>query len=456
MKRVYRVLDLFAGAGGLSLGFEQVMTEDNQRVFDVVCAVEKDAYACETLRFNMKRRGMDPAVVLQADLTDPAVHSKIIDMCNGDVDIIIGGPPCQSFSMIGARNAAKKIRNKWKNDERDRLYLEYVALVKELNPLFLVFENVRGILTKKDLLGKKYIDLVISSIKDCGYNPEFDGSSQEYLILNAADYGVPQIRERVFVIANRLGIYNPVPVPTHSENGHGNTLPWVTLRDAIGDLCPLKAHITCVGLPPEEKQKIREMNKDRYRGKDSIPYPWDRFYRHYWQASEQGKRFLDYIRPELQDVLLTGHMARGQQISDIELFARMPEGITSKDIFRNEDLQDLRKLITYDMKAFQDKYRKQSWDRPCTTVFAHLQKDGNRFIHPDSTQARTLTVREAARIQSFPDDYVFKAPGNVRYKYIGNAVPPLLAKAIAEAIYITLSHWESQKVGATKLVRKCM
>jgi len=87
------------------------------------------------------------------------------------------------------------------------------------------------------------------------------------------------------------------------------------------------------------------------------------------------------------------------------------------------------------MNSFKDKYKKLSWDKPCNTVFAHMQKDGNRFIHPDSRQGRTLTVRETARIQSFPDDYIFEAPGNVRYKYIGNAVPPLLAMALARAIY---------------------
>ncbi|MGB9804730.1 DNA cytosine methyltransferase, partial [Desulfofundulus sp.] len=96
------------------------------------------------------------------------------------------------------------------------------------------------------------------------------------------------------------------------------------------------------------------------------------------------------------------------------------------------------RLIKYDMSSFEDKYRKHSWDRPCTTVFAHLEKDGNRFIHPDSNQARTFTVREVARIQSFPDDFVFTAPGNVRYRYVGNAVPPLMAKAIGEAIYQVL------------------
>jgi DNA (cytosine-5)-methyltransferase 1 len=444
----YRVLDLFAGIGGLSYGFELVKSQDGRPAFELVCAVEKDPYACETLRVNLKRRGRNPDVVLEADLTDPETHREIIKRCQGHVDIIIGGPPCQSFSSIGARSAAWPVRQKWLEDDRDRLYLEYVKLVKELKPAFLVFENVQGILTKKDSAGNRYIDLVVRAIKDCGYTTSFSDHSADYIELNAADYGVPQIRERVFIIANRLGINNPCPKKTHSPDGKG-LLPYVTLYDAIGDLPPVQAHITSVGLPPEKKQEIANLNKHRYRGEDDMPYHWERFYTHRTRLGPQGQQFLDFIKPTRIDARLTGHVARGQQQSDIELFERMPPGCTSKDIFYGSDpyLKELRVLIKYDMKSFRDKYKKHSWDKPCTTVFAHLQKDGNRFIHPDSNQARTFTVREVARIQSFPDDFVFTAPGNIRYKYIGNAVPPLLAKAIGQAIFEVLESLKGKGMG---------
>lgn len=146
----YRLLDLFAGIGGLSYGFELVRTTDGNPAFETICAVENDHYACDTLRENFMRRNRNPDIVLQADLTDPLTHRKIIERCHGRVDVILGGPPCQSFSSIGARSASWNVRKKWLNDGRDWLFLEYVKLVKTLKPAFLVFENVQGILTKKD------------------------------------------------------------------------------------------------------------------------------------------------------------------------------------------------------------------------------------------------------------------------------------------------------------------
>ncbi|MEQ8191937.1 MAG: DNA cytosine methyltransferase [Candidatus Eremiobacterota bacterium] len=441
MRKVYRVLDLFAGIGGLSYGFE-IFKEEGRSVFETICAVDVDRYACETLRKNLEYRGENPDIVLQADLTDPETHDLIIKKCDGRVDIIIGGPPCQSYSSIGTRSAPQKIRNKFINDPRDRLYLEYIRLIKELRPYFIVFENVMGVLTKRDPDGKKYIDLIVESIQSCGYSTAFnDEYRSNYKILNAADYGVPQERQRVFIIANRLNILNRVPAGTHSKDGNlPGTLPYVTLRHAIGDLPFIQAPCTMWGIPKEKHEEFKLKNLNKKLGKDEDKYHigMEEFKKYCDLLDEQGKKFLDFIKPE-KEIKLTGHIARGQQYSDIELFKKMQEGTTSKDIFKNDKYKKLRAFIKYDMKSFKDKYRKHSWNFPCKTVFAHMEKDGNRFIHPDSKQARTFTVREAARIQSFPDDFIFAAPGTVRYKYIGNAVPPLVGKAIAEAIYKTLS-----------------
>jgi len=437
LSKVYKVLDLFAGIGGLSYGFELVKSENSKSIFDIVCAVEIDGYACETLRKNLEIRGKDPEIVLQADLTEQNTHDLIIQKCKSNIDIIIGGPPCQSYSSIGTRSASKKIRNKFINDPRDKLYLEYISLVNELKPEFLVFENVRGILTKKDKKSVRYIDLVIDTIMECGYETCFENNYKDnYIILNSADYGVPQLRERVFILANKRGFPNPVPLQTHSEGAKiQGTLPYVTIRDAIGDLPPLLAPITLCGIPKEKHEFIKNKNKKRFRGEEKVPYHWEHFETHYKKLDMKGKKFLDFVKSKSCLSYLTAHVARGQQLSDIELFKKMPQGKTSKVIFKHDKYEDLRKLIKYDMNSFKDKYRKHSWKQPCTTVFAHMQKDGNRFIHPDSKQARTFSVREAARIQSFPDDFEFTAPGNVRYKHIGNAVPPLMGKAIGEAIY---------------------
>ena len=447
MERPYRILDLFAGIGGLSYGFEMVQP-NGKRVFELVCAVEIDAYACDTFRVNLKNRGLDPSVVLQADLTDPLTHRLIMEKCRNGIDIIVGGPPCQSFSYIGARCAKTNVRQKWENDPRDLLYMEYINLVKDLNPNFLVFENVKGILTKKDEEGQRYINRIVQSMHDCGYSTKIGGEDNDYIVINAADYGVPQTRERVFILANNCGYTVKPPVRTHSQQGQiEDTLPWVTLWEAIGDLPPLQAHITPWGLTEIQKEGLEATNQKRYRGKEEIPYHKDRFFQHYNNVTLAGQRFLDFISSGSK---LTAHVARSQQSSDIEFFERLPEGMSTRELFRSNDpkLIELRKYVKYDMNSFKDKYRKQSWSEPCTTIFAHMQKDGNRFIHPDSSQARTLTVREAARIQCFPDSFLFTAPGNVRYRYIGNAVPPLMAKAVATSVYNSL---ESDKKPDTEI-----
>ncbi len=415
MNKVYRVLDLFSGIGGLSYGFELV-PERSRSAFETVCAVDIDRYACETLRKNLEYRGKNPDIVLQADLTDPETHDLITKKCDSRVDIIIGGPPCQSYSSIGTRSASPELRNKFINDPRDQLYLEYIRLVEELKPLFIVFENVTGVITKKNNSGERYIDLIVKSIKSCGYNTVFkDDCTSNYKIFNAADYGVPQIRERVFIIANKLNIPNPLPDKTHSKDAFlEGTLPYVTLHDAIGDLPFIQAPFTMWDISKKEQAVVKLKNEKRYRGEDETIYHSDRFKKHYEKLDKQGKDFLDFIKPKNGEVRLTGHIARGQQHSDIELFEKMPEGLTSKVIFLNDEYKDLRQLIKYDMNSFKDKYRKHCWNMPCKTIFAHIQKDGNRFIHPDSKQARTFTVRETARIQSFPDNFIFSAPGSPR------------------------------------------
>ncbi len=439
MKDKLKVLDLFAGAGGFSLGFDLVRDGGSRKVFEVVLAVDNERYSCQTLRKHFSKEYGNEEIVLQADLTKPEIHNEIVKRCREGVDIIIGGPPCQSFSLIGPRSGNGKKGNPRKYRIMDRLYEEYISLVKELKPSFIVFENVKGILSKKDSKGRTYIDIIISYFKALGYSFESENEDikTDYMILNAADYGVPQTRERVFLIGNNLGIKNPYPLPTH------NTSEYVTLFEAIGDLPKLKAKITFTDINTDnQKVKIERYNKRVFSGKDSITYHNDLFLTHYNSLTEKGKTFLDFIKLNGQTVL-THHIARGQKRDDILLFRGMKQGMRAKDIFESnsKNIRRLRRLIKYDMSSFKDKYKKQSWGKACSTIFAHLQKDGNRFIHPDSSQARTITVREAARIQSFPDWYPdhegFAGPYNKIFRQIGNAVPPLLARKIAESVYDT-------------------
>lgn len=433
------VLDLFAGAGGLSLGFEHFNRKIGNQVFRATAFAEMDPIACETLRLN--HPDCAPRII-EGDLTETETHDRVCSSLEGHaIGVVVGGPPCQSFSTIGTRSGKWVGDERYKQDKRDKLFLEYIKLVAETKPAFVVIENVCGFLSKKDEHGSSYYSQIISGLGALGYRFDVEGSQDNHLILNAADYGVPQIRHRVFIIGNRLGLTIRRPVQTHCNPNvppcteTDRLYPWVTLRDAIGDLPSLEAHYTKTGLTSAEWERYQALNRSRYCGEDEQPYA-PGFLAHLNSLGAAGREFLTSVAGDGTGVLRY-HVARAHQVTDIQLFAAMPQGSTSKDIFEGDpSLFPLRKLIKYDMGSFKDKYRRQRWNQPGTTVFAHLERDGNRFIHP--SQPRTLTVRECARLQSFPDTYLFAGTMKSRFRQIGNAVPPLLARAVAESIYEAL------------------
>ena len=430
-----KILDLFAGAGGLSLGFEMVRDQSGDSVFEVHRAVELDSDACDTLR---NRYGADR--VIQGDLTRKEIHRQIIDECEGVISILVGGIPCQSFSLIGPRSGFGKQREKFKNDNRDNLYHEYRDIVRELRPNVIVIENVKGILSKKDENGGKIFDSIISDLVKFGYNFRNSKTGKNYMLLNAADYGVPQRRERVILVGIRKNwkdIDVPFVKPTHADPNAikedlfgAALLPWVTLSEAIGDLPGLTPKITFTGVAESDRESIRRRNKRRHSGKDRVNFDEDRLKEHLSKVSAAGRDYLEFIRPDGYS-FIDHHTARSQQLSDMELFMLMKQGETAR-YFAERKPELAKRLIKYKMDNFTDKYRRQKSDEPCTCILAHLQKDGNRFIHP--WQARTITPREAARIQSFPDDFTFAGSQGSIFRQIGNAVPPLLAKRIAESI----------------------
>jgi len=428
------VVDLFAGPGGLSLGLEMVKDRNGNKVFNTICAVEKDSWACKTLKRNFQK-----SVVIEGDICDENTKKKLLKKCRGRTDIVVGGPPCQSFSLIGPRSGnsnGEKDASKYEN-----LYMEFIDVVEKLKPKFVIFENVKGILSKTNG-DEKITDVIVSELSSLGYG--FSSKSEEYkngyVVLNAADYGVPQTRERVFIIGNNIGVDNPVPEKTHRKPKRGRPsctglLPYVTLRDAIMDLPKLKAKKTITHVPDERIAEIERYNKTVNSGKEIVKYDKEYKRKHLEGLGVSGENFFTIVR-KTAHAYLTGHMARSQMETDIKLFRGMRQGMTAKDVIESENpkIKSLAEYIRYDMGSFRDKYKKQYWNRTCSTIFAHLQKDGNRFIHPDSHQARTITPREAARIQSFPDTFYFEGPMTKKFQQIGNAVPPLLAMKIAESI----------------------
>ena len=389
-------VDLFGGAGGMSLGFEMAG-------FRPMATLDSFRPGTDTYRRNFP--DVPPDCVVCADASAPGAidgFSAAAGLRRGDVRVVIGGPPCQGFSVAGRvklaslggpRRAKKDPR--FIEDPRNLLYKSFVGFIDRLRPDVVVMENVTGMLSYKNGTVANEIN---TTLKDLGY-PECD-----YRVLNAADYGVPQTRHRVFFMAAKRGMKVSWPKPTHVPRSRSAKLPFAkslplhtTVWDAIGDLPRISR--------PEKGDRSKNSSR-KYAAKPSCS-------------------FQRMMRGGLSSV--ENNITRWHRGKDLDVFDKMEQGD------RWADLPDaVRKKIGYSDKSFNDKWRRLSKNRPSWTVTSHLSKDGYMFIHP--TQCRTISVREAARLQSFPDRFVFEGSRSAQFQQIGNAVPPLLAAAIARAV----------------------
>jgi DNA (cytosine-5)-methyltransferase 1 len=393
-KDAYTFIDLFAGCGGLTEGFYR-------QGFKALTHVEFDHYACESLRSRMRHYGYpeDKISVLEKDLTDNDILNSIEnEIKNENVDILIGGPPCQAYSSLGRAKDDKGM----KDDPRNFLFESYEKILTHFKPKVFVFENVTGLLTAK--LGKqKTIDIIL---KELGKEYNLLTNPNE-MVLNSCEYGVPQVRKRIILIGVRKDIkikpkeiYSSI-VKTHftpesSKQERENKKRFVTVKDAIYDLPQIK---------PGEGKVILEHKVKKWND------------------------FLLKVRSE-KNLELLDHVARTHNEKDRARYREM-----SKNKWTFKELLEKKPILNHiKQRVFDNSYVVQFWDKPSRTIIAHLYKDGNQFIHPDFKQERTLTPREAARLQSFPDNFVFEGSKTQQFKQIGNAVPPLMAEAIAIAI----------------------
>lgn len=346
---MYTVLDLFAGVGGLSFGFAK---DDD---FNILAAneIEKDIAKAYTINHpGVKMMNCDIK-----DLTEEQLREAIGD---SKIDIILGGPPCQSYSTVGKRRM----------DARAGLFMEYKRLLCILQPKAFVFENVTGILSMdKGRLFPK----IQEEFSQLGY-------SLKYKVLNAVDFGVPQQRERVILVGFKGDNPFEYPEPTHGKDKK----PYVTLKDAIGDLPVLKS------------------------GQEAFGY-----------EHMADNDFLRFVRGDAKGV--TEHKAPKNGEHLIRIMEALGDGQCKDDL--PEDIRP--------RSGYGNTYAKLWWERPSTTITRNFAcPSSSRCIHP--RDSRAMSIREGARLQGFPDDYMFYGSDSMKRLEIGNAVPPLLSMAIAK------------------------
>lgn len=363
MKKL-KIIDLFSGVGGLSFGFA------HNKNYEIIAANEilKDIATAYSLNHpDVKMYNIDIK-----DFNAETVK-KDLGINSSEIDIIVGGPPCQAYSTVGKRLI---------DDPRGKLFQEYYRVLKEFSPNFFLFENVKGLLSMQD---GELISTIIGLFESLGY-------TVQYKLLNAADYGAPQIRERVIITGTKLNKKFKYPEPTH-YNSETNTLnlrklkPYLTLNDAISDLPFIETG----------------QSEDKY-------------------SSQPQNEFQKTMRKNAPEKLMD-HNAPNNNKNLVELMKALPDGGTPEDLPENLKPKS----------GFANTYCRLWWNRPCTTITRNLgTPSSSRCIHPKAP--RPLTTREGARIQCFPDNYKFYGSRGSKNLQIGNAVPTLLSTAISTSI----------------------
>lgn len=377
-KKTITFADFFAGAGGLSLGFE------NAGLYPVL-ANDIDPWFMATYQYNRPQYALE---ISACDIQTWLIHNELRN--NWNIDIVSGGVPCQSFSMANRQRKA--------DDPRDKLYSSLMRAAGMIRPKVILIENVSGMI--------KEFDGVQSDLAKLGY-------SSDHIILNSKDYRVPQSRKRLFFVAFSRNHFSDSDARVQRTITAIKDLRQdriVSLREAIADLPPLLAHT----------QKNATNFNNEVSGRSFV-------FHQLTGASE----YVMKINGNKKYTPLFNHKARYNNSRDIEIFNTLKPG-------ENSLAESIKHIMPYvDRNSiFKDKYYKLQYDTYSKTITAHMRYDCNMYIHPE--QARGLTAREAARVQSFPDDYVFLGNFQRLYQQVGNAVPPLLAQMLAKAIKTNL------------------
>lgn len=393
-------IDMFCGAGGFSLGLSRAG-------FKIVVAIDNNPDAIRTYRLNHPE--IPDEAIIEDEIHSDARRIKIKQLRSllkgQELDLLVGGPPCQGYSMMGNRvphkyeNGDKNFGANYKftEDKRNHLFKAMLRVARELKPRYVVIENVPGLGSANIKKEKTYANHIAESLEKLGYQVEL-------CLLEAVNFYIPQSRHRFFIFGTRQG----QQVPNFSrlvQNKLDNEL--VPLKSALYDLPQLFVSdgkwITSHVNGAERDAELDRQYLTRFENLS--------------------------IREETR--VLYNHVSRFNNQDDIKLYSQLKQGETYNELV--ERVGQIKQFFkNYETENFHDKYYRLKWEEQSKTIVSHLNKDGNSFVHP--LQDRSLTVREAARIQSFPDGYIFCGSRGAQFVQIGNAVPPVMAKIIGEVL----------------------
>lgn len=491
------VIDVFAGPGGLNEGFASFQ---GGAAFDVVGSFEMDDASIATLTTRATQR-----LLRRPDGTNHPVHEGLLrgqlsletftshhavrdrwDQAARHVHkvelgpdtrdesdalisaaleglgangrwVLIGGPPCQAYSMAG--RSRRKHDVTFESDKKHFLYREYLHIIEKFKPAVFVMENVKGMLSTTHggsglfdriqhdlkfpggvLAGQRYRLRSLTVHSKSVQNPRD-------FVVRSEHHGVPQARHRVIMIGIREDVHIAAPdgwAPLAPS-------PKVTLRDVLQELPAVRSRVSPRSADsPARWEEIRAEALGDVRG-ETTPSEGGHWVSGRRQVEDrpEARRLLSWLRPQAPDaeVGFAQHEARAHMQSDLLRYAYLADKALRGERLKVQDLpESLRpahKNLDADVVPFADRFRVQRWDHPSSTVVAHLSKDGHYFIHPDPVQMRSITVREAARLQTFPDDYFFAGNRTKQFQQVGNAVPPFLAHQIAQRVHGLLTHGDS-------------
>lgn len=507
----YKVIDLFAGPGGLAEGFSSVVDEDGERSFDIVMSVEKDAAAHRTLTLRAFTRQFAPnglpeeyysyakgsislddlkaahkdawsaaeaealCIELGTSAGNRRVNRRIAELLESAREneefVVIGGPPCQAYSLVGRAKNRSVEGYEAEKDHRHYLYREYIKILGRVRPAIFVMENVKGMLSSsvggRDIFRKVRADLAHAGGSNSSYHllalsPEqdsllddFNEPSDRDFVIRAERHGVPQARHRVIIVGVRADIFGRIQ--NNLSKLRLQPMPRATVRDAISDLPPVRSglsrgdhkdtwrqsvigemELVCGALSSFEGasvnlRKAASAASRSFAGLPEIPSRSVKAGRRKFAGGNALSNFM--IDPKMTSI--ADHEARGHMRSDLGryFFAACFAEVSGN----SPKASDFPKALApahanWTSGKFADRFRVQPWDQPATTIVSHISKDGHYYIHPDPVQCRSLTPREAARLQTFPDNYLFLGNRTQKFHQIGNAVPPYLAQQIGEVV----------------------